>query len=259
MSINKPTLFAIAAGTLAIAGIAAVVTQQSPNQPQPQPQKFQTSLPDGPSETPTEEPASKTSEELAAESEAERLAQAAEAQRQAAAEQKAREDMINRTAETWQDLNTILENGSSMSDNSDDPLKTLDYVLAELKVLPVPHIDPELAALTQDIYRVLYDAYQVEANYRDRMEELGVNIVEAGQLGCDVARGSVEENQLGWCLGAGLLSGTLMAVDASEEAKQLEAEYNDRTAAITAEIAAFPERMEAMEAYLSEEYGIAAY
>jgi hypothetical protein len=198
-------------------------------------------------------------DELADELEAERLAQEAEAQRQAAAAQKAREDLIDRTAEAWQDLNTILVNGSSRLENSDDPIGTLEYVLVELEALPVPHIDPELAALTQDIYRVLYDAHQLELNYQARMEELGVNIVEAGQMGCDFARASVEENQWGWCLGAGLLTGTLMAADASEEIKQLEAEYNDRTAALTAEIAAFPERMEAMEAYLLEEYGITAY
>lgn len=90
------------------------------------------------------------------------------------------------------------------------------------------------------------------------MEELGVDILEAGQLGCDVMAETVEENQLGWCLGAGLLTGTLMAAGASVEVEQLEAEYGAKSAALTAEMEALGDRFATMTTYLAETYGITA-
>ncbi|MEM1279820.1 MAG: hypothetical protein AAGG53_07280, partial [Cyanobacteria bacterium P01_H01_bin.152] len=118
--------------------------------------------------------------------------------------------------------------------------------------------DPELTVLVQDIYRIFDDAGQLEKDYQSRMEELGVDILEAGQLGCDVAAETVEENQLGWCLGAGLLTGTLMAAGASEEVQRLEAEYEAQSAALTAAMETLGDRFSTMKTYLAETYGITA-
>jgi len=254
MKINKPLLFAIAASTLAIASIPTVLMWRSLNDMQTQLQTAPSSTTAAPTTSST--PSSQGSSTNAVE--AERLAQEAEAQRQAAAEQKAREDLIHYTENTWQNLIRIMSQVGSMSDDGESSTAMLTYALTELDALPIDQADPELAVLVQDVYRLFDDAGQLDKDYQRRMEELGVDILEAGQLGCDVAAGSVEKNQLGWCLGAGLLTGTLMAAGANEEVKQLEAEYEAKSAALTAEMESLGDRFAIMTTYLAETYGITA-
>jgi hypothetical protein len=247
MQTKKARIFAIAAGVLAVTSIPTVLLLQNLNGSQVQPTTFQTQ----PSATP-----SQTSE--ADELEAARLAQEAEQQAQAAAQQKAREDLIAYTDGVWQDLNTIVETGSSMSEDSEDSVTTLEYMLVEMEALPIAQADPQLATFIQDLYGVLYEAYQLEKNYRAQLRQMGFDILDAGLSGCDVAEQMVEENQLAWCIGAGLLTGTLVAADASEEAKQLEAEYNNRAAELIAQMDDLSAQFDVVDAYLSEEYGITA-
>ena len=250
MHINKPLLFAIAAGTIAVVSIPTVLMWRSLNDMQTQ---FQTAQ--SPTPAPTPSPQASGTDSV----EAERLTQEAEAQRQAAAEQKAREDLVHYTATTWRNLIRIMSQVGSMSDDGESGTAMLTYALTELDALPIDQADPELAVLVQDVYRLFNDAGQLDQNYQRRMEELGVDILEAGQLGCDVAAGSVEENQLGWCLGAGLLTGTLMAASANEEVQQLEAEYNAQSAALTADMEALGDRFATMTTYLAETYGITVH
>lgn len=254
MNINKSLLFAIAAGTFTIAIIPTVLMWRSLNDVQTQLQTAQPStvMPPATPATPSSQASSTDPVE------AERLAQEAEARRQAAAEQKAREDLVHYTATTWQNLIRIMSQVGSMSDDGESSTAMLTYALTELDALPIDQADPKLAVLVQDVYRLFDDAGQLDQNYQRRMEDLGVDILEAGQLGCDVAAESVEENQLGWCLGAGLLTGTLMAAGASEEVKQLEAEYEARSAALTAEMESLGDRFATMTTYLAETYGITA-
>lgn len=140
MQTKKARIFAISAGVLAVTSIPTVLLLQNLNGSQVQPTTFQTQ----PSATP-----SQTSK--ADELEATRLAQEAEQQAQAAAQQKAREDLIAYTDGVWQDLNTILKTVSSMSDDSEDSVTTLEYVLVEMEALPIAQADPQLATFIQDL------------------------------------------------------------------------------------------------------------